>query len=309
MRRATPLLLVLFTGCQGMAKGSNLPDFDRDWDYRDPAATETRFRQVLPVAEASDDADYHAQLLTQIARTHSLRGNFEEAHALLDEVHGMLGRDTDVAQLRYLLERGRTHNSAGERERATELFLEAWELAREAGEEFHAADALHVLGISTPPDEALAWNERAIEYSEGCADERAKKWLGPLYQNTWHTYLEKGELETALGWAEKARAYRASIRDEDGERVARWCVYHTWRKLGRVDEALEAQLDLLVDHGEEGDPTGYTQEEIGECLLLLGRGDEAVPYFAAAYDRLSKDEWFSKNEAERLARLSELGAR
>jgi hypothetical protein len=44
-------------------------------------------------------------------------------------------------------------------------------------------------------------------------------------------------------------------------------------------------------------------EEIAENLAVLGEMDEARLYFAKAYDDLSKDDWFVKNEALRLANL------
>jgi hypothetical protein len=40
----------------------------------------------------------------------------------------------------------------------------------------------------------------------------------------------------------------------------------------------------------------------------LKRGDEAQPYFAKAYEVLSKDEWLAEQESGRLMRLKELGA-
>ena len=52
---------------------------------------------------------------------------------------------------------------------------------------------------------------------------------------------------------------------------------------------------------------GYVFEELGECLLLLKKEDEARKYFKLAYDLLSKDPWLVANEAERLERLKKLG--
>ena len=61
----------------------------------------------------------------------------------------------------------------------------------------------------------------------------------------------------------------------------------------------------LVDHplrkGRRAE--GYTHEEIGECLLLLGRQTEAMPHFALAYQRLSAP---GVVDAERLARIRRL---
>src|SRR5438552_1647807 len=45
-----------------------LPDFTKLWDFANPAETECRFRAIVPRAKLSHDAEYLAQLLTQIAR-------------------------------------------------------------------------------------------------------------------------------------------------------------------------------------------------------------------------------------------------
>ena len=55
------------------------------------------------------------------------------------------------------------------------------------------------------------------------------------------------------------------------------------------------------------DATGYTEEELGECLHALGRPDEARPFFARAHERLSRDSWLVENEPDRIARLKRLG--
>lgn len=63
-----------------------LPDIDSLWDYQDPGITETRFRELLGSARASQDTSYYAQLVTQIARTQGLQHRFDEAHATLDTI-------------------------------------------------------------------------------------------------------------------------------------------------------------------------------------------------------------------------------
>lgn len=163
---------------------SNLPEFDQLWDYNDPAKTEKVFKDLVSETRSSGDREYVAQLLTQIARTHSLRRNFEEAHRILDDVEKMisvvataLDLHTPVARIRCLLERGRTYNSAGKAEAARPLFLEAWELARNAREDFHAVDAAHMLGICESKDASLMWNNRALEVAEASDDPRARGWL------------------------------------------------------------------------------------------------------------------------------------
>jgi hypothetical protein len=52
---------------------------------------------------------------------------------------------------------------------------------------------------------------------------------------------------------------------------------------------------------------GYCNEELGECLLALGRGEEAKPHFAIAYRVLANDPWFPPTGSARLERMKQLG--
>ena len=293
---------------------SNLPDFDRLWDYNDPAKTEKAFQELLPVAERAGDRAYHAQLLTQIARTHGLRRQFVEAHRILDVAETLIVNidysSDDVSQttrVRLLLERGRTFNSAGDTDSARPLFNEAWERARQAGEDYHAVDAAHMLGICEPVDASLMWNNRAMEAAEASGDPRAKGWLGALYNNMGWTYHDAGEYEKALELFEKGLAWRTERDNSQATQIARWTVARALRSLGRTHEALAMQQSLLKEHEATGTSDGYVFEEIAECLLTLERPDEARPYFGRAYQELSKDGWLTENEPERLARLKRLG--
>ncbi len=84
-----------------------------------------------------------------------------------------------------------------------------------------------------------------------------------------------------------------------------WSIAKTYRYLGKHDEALEIQLDILKkDNGI--DESGYTFEELGELYLLKGDADKAKDYFGKAYAILSKDTWLQKNEKDRLERLKRL---
>jgi predicted negative regulator of RcsB-dependent stress response len=77
------------------------------------------------------------------------------------------------------------------------------------------------------------------------------------------------------------------------------------RSLGRLDEALAIQQVLRSDLKED-ENDAYIEEELGECLLALGRSEDAKPHFAAAYAVLGQDDYLMKYESERLKRLKEL---
>jgi hypothetical protein len=68
------------------------------------------------------------------------------------------------------------------------------------------------------------------------------------------------------------------------------------------------QRALLADCEADDSPDGYVFEEIGECLLALGRRDEARPFCARAHALLSKRVERDGLAAERLQRLKALGS-
>jgi len=313
MKKVLLLLMVLLVaGCSGGSKVNEetelLPDFDAWWDYGDAAGTENKFTELLPRAKQSGDQSYYAQLLTQIARTQGLQRRFEDAHETLDTVEVMLSDEMVAARIRYLLERGRVYNSSGEPEKSKPLFLEAWELGVANKEDFYAIDAAHMLGIVEPPEKQLEWNEKAIELAEKSASPRARNWLGSLYNNTGWSYHDLKQYDEALGMFEKALKFQQEKNDQEGIRIAKWTIARTYRSLGKIDEALQMQKGLEKEIEEKGiQHDGYVFEEIGECLLLLDKKDEARGYFKLAYDLLSKDPWLVANQAERLERLKELG--
>ena len=78
--------------------------------------------------------------------------------------------------------------------------------------------------------------------------------------------------------------------------------------LGRPAEALAIPDRLAVGTAAAGEPAGgYGAEEAAECLLALGREDEARPRFARAAELLGADAWLVEHEADRIARLRRLG--
>ncbi|HEY0736514.1 MAG TPA: tetratricopeptide repeat protein [Herpetosiphonaceae bacterium] len=279
-------------------------DFDRLWDYNQPAETEQRLRDLLP--QMADPAR-RAELLTQIARTQGLQRRFEEAHATLDEAQRLLTPDLARPTIRYLLERGRVFNSSRQPEQAGPLFRRAWEQARAAGEDFYAVDAAHMLGISETPERQLDWNLQALRLAETTSDPRARRWRASLYNNIGWTYHDQGRYTEALECFEKALLCRQEAGDQPEIRIARWCVARCLRSLGRVSEALPILRELEAEHKASGETDGYVYEELAECLAL--NGDPAARfYFALAYDQLSRDAWLAEREPERLERLKALGS-
>jgi tetratricopeptide (TPR) repeat protein len=213
-----------------------------------------------------------------------------------------------TAKVRSLLERGRVFNSSGKAKESVPVFTEALRLAQESGLENYAVDAAHMLGIAEKGKESLRWNNEAIRLAEGARDPKARRWLGPLYNNTGWTYFDLGEYSEALKLFERDIEFRKRSGTNAEVGIARWSAAKMLRHLGRVEESLKLQMELLEDPDRKNnDSEGYTREEVGECLLLLKRPADAAPHFARAWELLRNDPWLSKDEPDRLNRLKKLG--
>jgi tetratricopeptide (TPR) repeat protein len=292
---------------------TSLPNLFDLWDYNDPAGTAVRFCELLSLAEQSGDVAYYLELLTQLARTQSLQGHFAEAHTILDEVEPGLTPQFPIAQIRYLLERGRTFNSAGEAATAVPLFQQAYDLGQQTGlvADFFTIDAAHMLGIAAAsPEEQFQWNLIALEQARRSPDRRAQGWQGSLLNNIGWTYFDAGEYEQALAIFQEAVIWRQTNQPNNTTaiRIANWSVARVLRTLGRLDEALAMQQVILHEIETTGATSdGFVYEELGECLLALGQGEAARPYFAQAYTLLSQQTWLVKHEPTRLEKLKRLG--
>ena len=112
----------LFFASAGSKGGDEIGELLDLWDYSDPAASELLFVSLTDVARQSENADYLPVLITQLARTNSLRGRFKLAHEQLDQAKSLISEQTSLAWAFLLLERGRTNNSAGSRLEAIDYF-------------------------------------------------------------------------------------------------------------------------------------------------------------------------------------------
>jgi tetratricopeptide (TPR) repeat protein len=277
------------------------PDFNDLWDYNNPEETEKIFRRILAETAASGDSAYRLQLKTQIGRTVGLQRRFEEAHAILDEVQSAMAGN-DIVEVRYLLERGRVFNSEKQPKASMPLFFRSYKIGEEIGADFYTVDALHMLGIAADTAEKRRdWNLKAIAYAEDSDDEKANGWLASLYNNTAWGQFDEEKYEEALDLFLKAQVLREERGDPLTIGIARWCVAKTLRVMGRVEEALVILRELEADDKRDG----FTEEEIAECLLALGKEEEARFYFKEAYELLLEIYWVAE-DTERMDRIKSL---
>jgi tetratricopeptide (TPR) repeat protein len=182
------------------------------WDFEDVDGTETRLREQLEQEES--DAG-RAEVLTQLARVHGLRDEFDDCEKLLQEAES-LSRD-GLVRVRVDLERGRKLRSSGDGAAAAPVFASAFVRASELGEFWFAGDAAHMVAISDP-EQMPEWTDRGLALAD--AEPDAAYWAGPLLNNLgWHCY-DAGDYAKALEVFE--RALEARRRDHDNPQAITW---------------------------------------------------------------------------------------
>lgn len=277
-------------------------EIDALWDFSDPAATEQRLQSALD--EVSDGA-LRLEIQTQIARAQGLQGRFEDAHRTLDLIEQSLDAAPPRVQVRYPLERGRTLNSSGKPAEAIPLFEQALGIASDARLDDLAVDAAHMIAIAATGDAQIEWNRKALYLAERSKEPRARRWRASILNNLGWSLHDAGLHQEALDAFTRALHLRTEQGEAETTRIARWCVARCLRSLGRTEEALQLQQALLDELAAAGEQDGFVHEELGECLLALGREEAARPHFRAALDALRSHPAVASDPA-RLARLERL---
>jgi tetratricopeptide (TPR) repeat protein len=272
-----------------------MQDIDALWDFQKPQESEQRFRSAL--LEHPEDGE----LQTQLARSLGLQKRFDEAHTELDKVEKNLPLGASRLRVRYLLERGRALNSSGEPGRALPLFQEASEVASQAGEAGLEIDALHMVAIADP-ERSLETNLAAIAKAEASDDERARKWLASLYNNTGWSYFSGGDPASALSYFQKAVPLREAMGNEANLTAAKWCVARALRELGQSADALS--ILNAIEPSAPDDP--FVCQEIAFCREDLGSVEEARPMATKALELFETPDWQGACLPENKARLEKI---
>lgn len=252
-----------------------MTEIDSFWEYGDPAGSEARFRTALESAQGAE----RLELMTQIARTYSLRQRFDEAHATLDEVETELERAGPQVRVRYGLERGRTFNSAGEKGQARSHFMQAWALASDETLDGLAVDAAHMMAITyMGQEEAIVWNEHGLALARTSPDPKAQALIPALLNNSAWDLHDLGRYQDALPLFQEALAAWEARHKPNQIRTAQWSVARCLRSLARYEEALDLLQGLEAEHAAAGSTSAPVFEEMAENLTALYRPDEAAIY-------------------------------
>lgn len=292
-----------------------LENFDDIWGLGDPAMIEKKFHELLPQAKSLKDKSLYLQILSQIALAQALQKKFDTAHKTLNTAQELLTPEYDLARVRILLERGRVFQQAEKIDEARSFFEQSFELSSKHKFYDHAINAAHMIAIIAEKiEDKIKWNKIALDLAASSNDKRARKWLGPLYNNLGQNYLQARQFENALLIFQKALKYRKKEGYIPNIRIAKWAVACALRSLGRLDDALSIQKGILKEYdaitksGIFDIPPemftltrGYIYEEIAEIYSA-----KAAIFANLAYADLSDNIMFKNTAPERLERLKNI---
>lgn len=288
-------------------------DLDLLWSSAEPAASELVYLALLPGAQllTGKDRAHLAELLTQIARSQTLQGKGTEARQNLELADEML-RDTQVAcpvsvRIRWLLERGRLYVWDKTPSQARAMFVEAWTLAKNSGEDHFVVEIAQMMARIEPQKVQQEWLDRAINVAESSPQLKAKRWLGSLYASLGWKLYDLRQFQNAFETFQKSLSHLKLHGTTREVFVARWSTGKVLRTMGKTEDALVIQKALLAELGIGGIRDGRLYEELAECLQTLEHTAEAQLYFELAYRELSNDEWVTDNQPVKLKRMKELG--
>jgi tetratricopeptide (TPR) repeat protein len=256
-------------------------DVNSMWDYERPGLSEQRFREALTEA-SGDDA---LVLRTQIARTYSLRGRIDQAHAELDAIEPQVAAAGAEVQVRVLLERGRTLRSARQPAEARPLFVSAFERADAAGLEYLAGDALHMVAlVESSLEGQVEWNQRTAQYASRASDPAARHWEAGAWNNLGVALNEAGRHAEALAAFEHALAAHERSGKVTSIRIAHWMVAQPCACSGASMKRWRGSSNSKRNGGRRAKPTPTCSRNWWRCTRRRGT-DHAPPATAACWSR------------------------
>lgn len=257
------------------------------WVAGDPVKSEVAFINAKASANSTDKL----LLDTQIARTYSMRRDFEKARQILLQVAPWIDTLQEL-RVRYELELGRTLCSGAheqktitevDRQKARELYLQAAQRAQSNRLDDLAVDALHMMAfVEIGSNEQLEWTRKALELARASDQAPAKRWEGALLNNIGYALKELKEYEAALDAFRASRAAFAQEGRMSRVYVADWMIENTLRLQNKLDQALAAQQLLEKTLAAAGKKDRYVFEELAILHRLKGDLARALDYEAKA---------------------------
>jgi hypothetical protein len=107
---------------------------------------------------------------------------------------------------------GMEHESKGDVETASRLFLSAWE---QCSDDFERCIAAHYVARHQSPEDALVWNQRSLDLARAVNDERVRGFLPSLYLNMGKAYEDLAKLDDARQFYAMTEEVLSSLPDNE----------------------------------------------------------------------------------------------
>lgn len=277
---------------------SYFPDCDDIWRPTDLLRTERVIRSRLPMGENSSDAESIVALL-QAVRLSCLKNQLNEAKNFLAYAEQLLpGLDPSdklKLEIRYKLEEGRYYSFTMNPSRALEAFRSGWESSKNIGKlDFFAVDAAYMISITLPVKQGREWLYLGLSLAEKSTNALTKEWLAYLYLAVGWDYFDRYDFNSALDFFSKIRDECAA--NQSLTRMVSWSKARVLRALKKIDTAIDAQREILIDDGglplEEN---GFVYLELAELYVGLQQWAKAKDYYVLAFESLKLNKLYSEN--------------
>jgi hypothetical protein len=241
---------------------SSTPSFEafvsEQFDFDHPAETEARF---LAFARETQDEAAAAEFLTQAASAQGVQGRLEDAQATLAR-SGAEGSANARLRARFALERGRLLRRAGDRTGATEHFLRAYALALESNQDALAADAAHMMALTSAPELAEEWVDRGLAAALGSESTVARAWAGTISYNWAMVLSERGDHTRAALYLARSLTEREKQSDAELIRATEFALAHELALIGSTRQARAILERLLREARAAGVETSEIEAEL-----------------------------------------------
>ena len=128
-----------------------------------------------------------------------------------------------------LCAQGMEHESKGNFEEASRLFLSAWS---QSTDDFERCVAAHyVARHQKSPDETLLWNQRSLDYARAVGDERVSGFFPSLYLNMGKACEDLGKREDAHRYYAMTEEVLGSLPDNRYKEMIRDAVEKAFERV------------------------------------------------------------------------------
>lgn len=299
------------------SSSTKLEQGDEAFGAREYESAREHYESAATLAEQEGNNSNYTEACAQVARMHSIAGEFEKGRPWLKRAKEAASEDEPKGWSRYLGVRGRFEwQDQKDNEKARRTFIEMYEYCRKHELFRRELDAAHMVAIVAPKDEQIAWSLKAIDAAEKADDQG---WLAVLWNNLGWTYDENDMVEKSLVALINAQKYHYADGSAHSRLVADFGVAHALRRNGKLVAAREMLADAREragerhrdepENAERGEWVGWGHKYEGDLLMDEGKPGEALEHYRKARPYLVEagiENWWPEGLKELDDRIAEL---